>query len=178
MPKGKLELAIEFASTIHAGDYRDGECPLPYITHPIEVMSLLRYVGGVTDENLLAIACLHDVMEESDTTEAQISEVLGPEIAAGVKALTRYEPSESEREGLNEEQIWSLRSGILLKEISEMSAEIQSVKLADRLANIRQAKVTRKPKKLARYKGQTTEILRLIPKAVNPALWKAISDEL
>jgi (p)ppGpp synthase/HD superfamily hydrolase len=59
-----------------------------------------------------------------------------------------------------------------------MSEEIQTIKLADRLANIRQSKVTRKPKKLVRYKRQTEEILRLIPKSVNPTLWQAVFDEL
>ena len=162
----------------HAEDFRDGVAPLPYITHPIEVMSLLRYVGGVCDEELLSIACLHDVLEESDITSEAIEKQFGPRVAKGVESLTRYEPTDAEREGLNEEQVWHLRSSILLREISEMTEEIQAIKLADRLANVRQAKVTRKPKKLARYKRQTEEILRLIPKSVNPALWQSISDEL
>ena len=178
MAKGKLELAIEFALEAHGGDYRDGEAPLPYVTHPIEVMSLLRYVGGVMDEELLVIACLHDVLEESSLTRESISAQFGERVAVGVESLTRYEPTEEERAGLTEEQVWELRSSIMLSEIAEMSTEIQGVKLADRLANIRQAKVTRKPKKLARYRRQTEEILRLIPQSVNPKLWQAIYDEL
>lgn len=118
------------------------------------------------------------MIEESSTTAADIEAKFGPKIAQGVVALTRYEPSEQEREGLDEETVWRLRSSILLDEIGQMAPDIQAIKLADRLANIRQAKITRKPKKLERYKRQTEEILRLIPKSVNPALWKAISDEL
>ncbi len=178
MAKAKLELAIEFAVKAHAGDFRDGDSPLPYVSHTIEVMSLLRYTGGVTDEDRLVIACLHDVLEESTTTVAELEAAFGAVVASGVQALTRYEPNVQEREGLDDEQVWELRSSILLKEIESMPPEIQAIKLADRLANIRQAKVTRKPKKVARYKRQTAEILRLIPKSVNPALWQAISDEL
>lgn len=173
-----MEAAIEFAVAAHGGDARDGEAPLPYVTHPIEVMSLLRYVGGVTDEGLLVVACLHDVLEESSVSSDTIREAFGERIADGVIALTRREPGETETTGLSEEQIWELRSSILLSEISMMPKEIQAIKLADRLANIRQAKVTRKPKKLARYKRQTEEILRLIPKSVNPSLWTAVFDEL
>ena len=171
MAKAKLEQAIEFAVKAHAGEYRDGEAPLPYVTHPIEVMSLLRYTGRVTDEDHLVIACLHDVLEETSLTSADIEVAFGAEVALGVQALTRYEPTTEERSGLDDEQVWELRSSIMLKEISAMTEEIQAVKLADRLANIRQAKVTRKPKKVERYKRQTAEILRLIPKSVNPALW-------
>lgn len=178
MPKGTLELAIEFAMSAHAGDFRDGAAPLPYVTHPVEVMSLLRYVGGVTDEDLLVVACLHDVVEESSCTIQSIESCFGPRVAAGVASLTRYEPTAEERTGLTEEQVWELRSSILIAEIGQMSEEIQTIKLADRLANIRQSKVTRKPKKLARYKRQTEEILRLIPKSVNPTLWQAVFDEL
>ena len=178
MPKGTLELAIEFAMSAHVGDSRDGDAPLPYVTHPIEVMSLLRYVGGVTDEDLLVVACLHDVLEESDCTLQSMETAFGSRVAKGVVSLTRYEPTAEERTGLTEVQVWELRSSILLAEIGQMSEEIQAIKLADRLANIRQAKVTRKPKKLARYKRQTEEILRLIPKSVNPVLWQAVFDEL
>ncbi|MEI7577042.1 MAG: HD domain-containing protein [Armatimonadota bacterium] len=178
MAKGKLEQAIEFAVMAHAGDYRDGDLPLPYVSHAIEVMSLLRYVGGVTDEDLLVIACLHDVLEETQYSAASIEGVFGNRVASGVVNLTRYEPSALERGELTEQQVWELRSSILLGEISQMPEEIQAIKLADRLANIRQAKVTRKPKKLARYKRQTEEILRLIPSSVNPTLWQAVFDEL
>lgn len=178
MAKGKLELAIEFAVAAHAGDYRDGDTPLPYVSHVIEVMSLLRYVGGVLDEELLVIACLHDVLEETSCTPDLLEEQFGSRVAQGVVALTRYEPTTAERESLTEKQIWELRSSILLAEIAQMPQEIQAVKLADRLANIRQAKVTRKPKKLARYKRQTEEMLRLIPSSVNPTLWQAVFVEL
>ena len=178
MAKGKLELAIEFAVSAHSGDYRDGDMPLPYVSHAIEVMSLLRYAGGVVDEDLLVIACLHDVLEETSCSAEALEINFGSRVANGVRALTRYEPTPAERDGLSDEQVWELRSSILLREISQMPQEIQSVKLADRLANIRQAKVTRKPKKLARYKRQTEEILRLIPASVNPTLWQAVFDEL
>ena len=31
-----LNDAIDFATERHRGQYRDGECPLPYITHPLD----------------------------------------------------------------------------------------------------------------------------------------------
>jgi len=174
----KLDKAIQLAAKWHSGEERDGENPLPYITHPIEVLVNLRYVGGVTDEDLLCAAALHDVLEETDTTADEIERAVGPRARALVEELTRYEPSEKEREGLSREEIWQLRANLLLEEISRMSADAQQVKLADRLSNVREGKRTKLGEKLNRYLVHTYQVLQTVPREVNPALWDAIRDEL
>lgn len=178
MPYTLLPKAILFAVEKHDGDYRDGDFGLPYSTHPIEVCSLLRYVGNVTDEDLLCSAILHDVIEETSTTPAEIEKKFGKRIGALVVELTRTEPPPAQIEEMDKAAIWQLRSSLLLEDISKMSADAQSVKLADRLANLRQAKMTRKGEKLKRYERQSKKILEIIPKNVNSALWMAIQSEL
>jgi GTP diphosphokinase / guanosine-3',5'-bis(diphosphate) 3'-diphosphatase len=173
-----IEKAIGFAMSAHAGSYRDGEDPLPYVTHPVEVMSNLRYVGGISDEIMLCAAMLHDVIEETSLSSKDLLSAFGEEITNLVIELTRHEPSQEEISGMSKQEIWSLRSAILLSEISAMSKEAQAIKLADRLANLRQAKVTRTSSKLARYMNQTEKILEIIPKNVNSRLWQAIRAEL
>jgi guanosine-3',5'-bis(diphosphate) 3'-pyrophosphohydrolase len=178
MPYSLLSKAILFAVQKHDGEYRDGEGGLPYSTHPVEVCTLLRYTGNVMDEDLLCAAALHDVLEETPTTAAEIEKEFGERISGLVSELTRIEPTAEQTEGMAKEEIWALRSGMLLDEISKMSPDAQQVKLADRLANLRQSKITRKGEKLKRYVRQTKKMLEIIPKSVNPALWRAISTEL
>ncbi len=178
MPYGLLSKAIQFAVEKHDGDYRDGVYALPYSTHPIEVCALLRYLGGVTDEELLCVAALHDVLEETTTSKNEIEREFGIRVAQLVCELTRTEPTPEQSQGLSKEDLWQFRSNLLLADITAMSIDAQQVKLADRLANLRQAKVTRKGEKIRRYERQTKKILEIIPKSANPDLWKAIAGEL
>ncbi len=161
----------------HFGEFRDGAAPLPYACHPVEVAGLLRAVGGVTEVDWLCAAFMHDVLEETMTTAEELSARFGPEVAGLVVELTRREPSVDEIAGLSKAEVWELRSGILLREIREMGRAAQTVKLADRLSNVREAKRTKSPEKLARYLRQTAEILAIIPREVNPGLWDAVSVE-
>jgi GTP diphosphokinase / guanosine-3',5'-bis(diphosphate) 3'-diphosphatase len=151
---------------------------LPYIAHPMEVLVSLRYVGGVTDENLLIAAVLHDTVEEGGTTHERIRERFGVPVADLVRELTRYEPTPEETQGLSPGQIWRVRSELLLAEIAKMSSPAQAVKLADRLSNLREAFRSKKGKKLERYVSQSRKILEIVPAAVNPGLWSAISETI
>lgn len=65
--------AFSFAYDLHAGQRRkSGE---PYIAHPVAVAGLLRDLGG--DEAMIAAGFLHDVVEDTDVTIAQIQELFG-----------------------------------------------------------------------------------------------------
>jgi (p)ppGpp synthase/HD superfamily hydrolase len=178
MPLSPLHRALSFALKAHSGADREGESPLPYFTHPMEVLQNLRYVGGVTDPDLLCAAVLHDVVEESPVHLAEIRSQFGDRIADLVVELTRQEPSVAEIQGMDKAQIWNLRSQMLLAEIARMSPDAQQVKLADRLSNLREAKRTKRAEKLKRYISQTRRVLEIIPESVNPGLWQAIRREL
>lgn len=174
----RLDKAIVFAAKRHAGAERDGEAPLPYITHPVEVLLLLRTVGGVTDEDLLCAGVMHDLIEETATKLSEIEEVAGPRVRALVKELTRVEPGEEETKGLSKDEIWTLRANLLLDEIGKMSPDARQVKLADRLANVREAKRTKIGYKLDRYLAQSRRILEIVARDTNAPLWDAICAEL
>lgn len=139
---------------------------------------MLRYIGGITDEQLLCVAVLHDLLEETEVDAATIETLFGLRTKDLVVELTRKEPTAEQVKGLSKDEIWRLRAGMLLAEISKMSADAQAVKLADRLSNIREAKRTKTGEKLKRYVRQTKKILEIIPKTVNPSLWKAIEVEI
>ncbi|RYG24684.1 bifunctional (p)ppGpp synthetase/guanosine-3',5'-bis(diphosphate) 3'-pyrophosphohydrolase [bacterium] len=174
----RLDKAIVLAAQLHKGQEREGDAPLPYITHPMEVLMALRYEGGETDEDLLCAAALHDTIEESQADLGEIRSVVGERAANLVEELTRREPSKEETKGMSKDEIWKLRANMLLDEIREMSPEAQRVKLADRLANVREAKRTKAGPKWERYAWQTEEILKIVPRERSPGLWDAIRGEL
>lgn len=178
MGLSKLDKALLLAAKLHAGQEREGDAPLPYLTHPVEVLVNLRYLGGETDEDLLCAALLHDVVEESDADLEEIARETNRRTMGLVKELTRQEPTAEEKRGLDKEAVWRLRSGMLLKEIGKLSPEAQKVKLADRLSNLREGKRTKSGPKWDRYAGQTEEILRIVPRERSPGLWDAIRREL
>jgi (p)ppGpp synthase/HD superfamily hydrolase len=67
--------ALAVATEAHAGQIRNGSCGKPYIEHPVAVADLLERHGF--GEQVLAAALLHDVVEDSDTTVAELRERFG-----------------------------------------------------------------------------------------------------
>ncbi len=170
----RLHKAVRLATKLHMGQDRDGADPLPYITHPLEVLTIMRFVGGITDEDMLCAAVLHDTIEECDVDPAIISAKCGERTLNLVEGVTRTEPSEDVAASLSGAELWDLRSKMLLEEIAAMSPDEMTIKLADRLSNIKQALITRSGEKKDRYLRQTEAILKIIPSSVNPPLWHAI----
>jgi guanosine-3',5'-bis(diphosphate) 3'-pyrophosphohydrolase len=173
-----LSMAVEMATRAHAGMWREGESPLPYVTHPVEVLMNLRYIGGVVDGEVLCAAALHDTVEGDALTLDQIEHAFGPRVRSLVAEVTRTEPSPLQIANLSKDEVWQLRADMLVEEISKMSPDAQQIKLADRLANVRDAHRTKTGKKLRRYLGQTKQILQVVPRSRNKPLWDAIKSEL
>jgi guanosine-3',5'-bis(diphosphate) 3'-pyrophosphohydrolase len=170
----RLHKAVRLATKLHMGQDRDGADPLPYITHPMEVVTLLRFVGGITDEDMLCAAALHDTIEECGVDPETISSKCGERTRKLVEGVTRREPSADVAASLSGGELWDLRSKILLEEIAAMSPDEMTIKLADRLSNVKQALITRTGEKRNRYVRQTEAILQIIPPEVNRPLWDAI----
>ena len=173
-----LHKAIRLAAKLHKYQDRDGQDPLPYISHPFEVMSNLRFIGGVTDEDMLCAAMLHDTIEECGVDPRVIEEECGKRVRSLVEGLTRQEPPQEVASSLSKDELWALRNRMLLTEIANMGPDEMTVKLGDRLSNLRQALVTRSGEKLRRYVLQSEEILKIIPESVNPPLWRTIRKTL
>jgi GTP diphosphokinase / guanosine-3',5'-bis(diphosphate) 3'-diphosphatase len=124
----ELERAYRFAETHHAGQKRlSGE---DFIEHPLAVASIL--VELHLDTTTLAAALLHDTVEDTDVSLADIEEGFGPEIARIVDGLTKLDRFEFRTR--EQEQAENVR-----KMIVAMAGDIRVllIKLADRLHNIR-----------------------------------------
>ena len=60
-----LDKAIVFAARAHKDTERRGK-GFPYIAHPLEAMAIVATITN--DQELLAAACLHDVLEDTNVT--------------------------------------------------------------------------------------------------------------
>jgi (p)ppGpp synthase/HD superfamily hydrolase len=165
--------ALKRAVKAHRKQERDGDAPLPYVTHPIDVLNLLRYDAGITDEEILAASLLHDVVEETDLTLPEIADEFGRRVARLVGEVTR---EETDRTGLSDEEVWQYRTQALVDEIDRMSDEAKLIKLADRASNLRSALLTRTGDALNRYIRQSQLILEHIDRNVCPILWDRVQD--
>lgn len=100
-PTGELWMrAAMFASRAHAGHVRkDGRTP--YVSHVARVALVVSSVFGVGDERTLAIALLHDTIEDTTVDFDEVADEFGEEIAHGVGLLSkdmRLREDERERE--------------------------------------------------------------------------------
>lgn len=81
-----VRAAFEKASVAHAGQVRNGSGGLPYIEHPTAVAARLERHGY--DEEVVAAALLHDVVEDSETTVDELRREFGARVAELVAALS------------------------------------------------------------------------------------------
>lgn len=81
-----IAAAFAQAAEAHAGQVRNGSGGMPYIEHPQAVAALLAEQG--CDEEVLAAALLHDVVEDSETTVAELRERFGDRVADLVATLS------------------------------------------------------------------------------------------
>lgn len=124
-----LDQAILFATEAHKGQLRKGS-ETPYILHPLEAAAI---VGTMTsDDEIIAAAVLHDVVEDTDTTIEQIEALFGRRIAGFVAA-----ESENKREELPAEASWKIRKQETLDHLGSAPIEVKMLTLGDKLSNIR-----------------------------------------
>src|SRR5215470_5687673 len=83
-----VRAAYEWASELHATQLRDVD-QAPYIVHPLEVAAML--VSRGCDEEVVAAALLHDVVEKAEADIAEVRERFGERIARTVAAVTEDE---------------------------------------------------------------------------------------
>ena len=102
--------------------------PLPYITHPIEVMKMVWGWGAGTIISMQAAVC-HDILEDTSITFEKLKEVIGIDAAKIVEELTFVPPK-----GLSSEQTNYLKLDYL-RGFRDSSLEALIIKLADRCCN-------------------------------------------
>ncbi len=119
--------AASFAAEKHRGQLRKDAGSTAYINHPLEVARILAEEGGVSDPEVIAAALLHDTIEDTETTEAELVANFGCRVASMVAEVTDDKSITDKAE----------RKRLQTVHASRKSAGAALVKLADKTANIR-----------------------------------------
>lgn len=125
-----LDRALVFAVRAHQGAMRrDGHTP--YILHCTETAAI---AATMTDDlEVLSAAVLHDVLEDTTVTKAELEAQFGPRIAGLVAAL-----SENKRPELPPEDTWLVRKEETIDALARSDdLDIKRICLADKLSNLR-----------------------------------------
>ena len=122
--------AIAFAVKVHDG-MRRKKSELPYILHPMEAAVI---VGTMTDDqNLIAAAVLHDVVEDAGVSIQEIEERFGKRVRELVASET-----EDKRADLPPAETWRIRKEESLDMLKNADDDaVLMIWLGDKLANMR-----------------------------------------
>ena len=146
-----INKALIFATEAHASVNQvrkyTGE---PYITHPIEVMMIVREHGGT--EEMQVAALLHDVVEDTPVTLNDVEREFGMVVATIVDGMTGNETGNR-----------SQRKAAACDRLGAASAEVQTIKLADLISNTRTI-VARDPKFAKVYLQEKAALLKFLSK--------------
>lgn len=170
-----LGRAEAFAAWAHEGQTRsDGS---PYISHPRRLVSILESYG-VRDEEILAVAFLHDTVEDCEVTEEEIRRFFGDRVASGVMQLTNIIEGDA-HERKHGKVSFVAKHQALIEHCRHMDLPWKWVKLADRMDNIADSKGVWKPKRYRRYAKAGYELAQALmpwPKGAEALACKLISD--
>ncbi|MDX2918751.1 MULTISPECIES: bifunctional (p)ppGpp synthetase/guanosine-3',5'-bis(diphosphate) 3'-pyrophosphohydrolase [Streptomyces] len=142
-----LRRAYVLAESSHRGQMRkSGE---PYITHPLAVTLILAELGAET--TTLTASLLHDTVEDTEVTLDQVKEQFGDEVCYLVDGVTKLEKVDYGAAAEPE----TFRKMLVA---TGNDVRVMSIKLADRLHNMRTLGVMR-PEKQARIAKVTRDVL-------------------
>ena len=164
-----LNRAYVYAMKAHGAQTRaSGD---PYFLHPLEVAGLLTEMK--LDGATIATALLHDTIEDTETTFADLERLFGREVAQlveGVTKLTRIEMHSDQAK-----QAENFRKLVLA-----MSEDIRVllVKLADRVHNMQTLHFISKPEKRKRIARETLDIYAPLAERIGCAKFKEVLEEL
>ena len=159
MTEVSLKEVFAFAMKAHDGQKRKytGE---DYIVHPMAVSRMVSLYGGSLVQQ--AGALLHDVVEDTPHTLAEIDTLFGSEVAELVEWLTdTSRPEDGNR---------AIRKAIDRKRLAEAPAEAQFVKLADLIDNSKTIFVFDKSF-APMFKAEMALLMKDMTKVVDSSLW-------
>ena len=118
--------AAVFAAEKHTGQRRKDADRSPYINHPLQVAAVLVVEAGIEEGPVLAAALLHDTVEDTEATLADLEAAFGPEIAGIVAEVTDDKSLPKQR-----------RKDLQVIHAPHLAREAKLVKIADKICNVR-----------------------------------------
>jgi (p)ppGpp synthase/HD superfamily hydrolase len=122
----RILAAAHFAAEKHAHQKRKGENGEPYFNHLLEVAELIAASSDELDVELLMAAFLHDTVEDTSVTLQELEQRFGKDVAALVAEVTDDKSLPKET-----------RKQLQVEHTPEKSPRAQTLKLADKISNLR-----------------------------------------
>ena len=117
--------ALDFAARKHVHQRRKGELAEPYVNHLSDVARLLAAATDGKDIIVVVAGLLHDTLEDTETTFAELTKEFGPEVAELVAEVTDDKSlAKAERKRLQ------------IETAPHKSARARMIKLADKTSNL------------------------------------------
>ncbi|MGZ4305501.1 MAG: HD domain-containing protein [Solirubrobacteraceae bacterium] len=163
--------ALEFASARHANQYREVD-HAPFIAHPIEVGGLLQHDGR--PDEVVAAGLLHDVLEKTATTRAEVRRRFGSRIARLVESVSD-DPSIGD---------YAARKRELRDRVAHAGSDTCAIFAADKSSKVREAALlpaerldeAKARTELAHYHASREILRRVAPQLALVALLDAELD--
>jgi len=161
-----IKRALAFAEKAHAGQKRkSGE---PFVNHPIQSAIILGRI--FPDTSTIVATILHDITEDTPTTQAQLEKEFGREIAGLVDGVTKLGAVRL-RNSKDQFYVENLRKMFIA---TSKDIRVMLIKLADRLHNMRTIEFI-PPEKQVKVANETLEMYAPIANRLGIGAWK---DEL
>ena len=122
----RILAAARFAAEKHAQQKRKGALGEPYINHLMEVAELIAASSEVLDVELMMAGFLHDTVEDTDVTLRQLEDLFGSDVAGLVAEVTDDKSLPKET-----------RKRLQVQNANKKSERAQTLKLADKISNLR-----------------------------------------
>lgn len=122
----RILAAARFAAEKHVQQKRKGENGEPYFNHLLEVAELVAASSPHLDVELVMAAFLHDTVEDAGVTLQELEQRFGKEVADLVAEVTDDKSLPKE-----------IRKQLQVEHTPEKSARAQTLKLADKISNLR-----------------------------------------
>ena len=164
----KIREAFYFSKNKHEGHLRlSGE---PYFNHPFETACILA--ENKFSQTIIIAGLLHDTLEDTETTEDEISKNFGKDVLNIVEGVTKlgklkYRGVERYAENLRK----------MLTKAADNSS-VLFVKFADRIHNLRTLEHIAKPEKIERIARESLEIYSKIANRLNMGNMQANLEDL
>ena len=123
---GLVLRAAQFAAMKHRNQRRKDKEATPYINHPLALANVMWREGRIRDARTIAAALLHDTVEDTRTTRAELARVFGRPVASVVAEVTD-----------NKRLDKKTRKRLQVEHAPQLSSSAKRVKLADKICNLR-----------------------------------------
>ena len=148
LERGILEKAVAFIATAHEGQYR--KSGMPYTEHPYEVAKILADLKQ--DQPTVLAGLLHDVVEDTEYTLEQLSEMFGEDVAFMVDAVTKITAAQEANKTAQKAETYRKLIIAMAKD-----PRVIMIKIADRIHNMRTMRYM-KPEKRQAIAQETLDI--------------------